>query len=96
MQQLLGSLGPGLLTPHIEPLMARLRALLEGESIPAEEFEKRIRIQKLHAWTYEPEHFGPIATAVLQKRRLIIEHDQQVRRQDHHTRNVTPTTEPLP
>lgn len=77
MQQLLGNLGPGLLTPHIEPLMARLRALLEGENVPADAFEKRIRIQKLHARTYEPEHFKPIATAVLQRKRLQIEHSSK-------------------
>lgn len=29
MRELLGSLSPGLLTPHIEPLLSRLRMLLE-------------------------------------------------------------------
>ena len=77
MQQLLGSLGPGLLTPHIEPLMARLRGLLESENIEADTFEKRIRIQKLHARTYEPERFKPIATAVLQRKRLQIDHQSK-------------------
>ena len=74
MQQLLGSLSPGLLTPHIEPLMARLRMLLDSEDIPATDVEKRIRIQKLHARPYEPEHFIPIASAVLQRKRIVIEH----------------------
>jgi predicted DNA-binding transcriptional regulator YafY len=74
MQQLLKSLGPGLLTKHIEPLLARLRLLLDSENIPVEAFEKRIRIQRLSARTYEPEHFLPVATAVLQGRRLVIDH----------------------
>ncbi|MBS1169613.1 MAG: hypothetical protein H6R01_531 [Burkholderiaceae bacterium] len=74
MQQLLGSLSPGLLTPHIEPLMARLRMLLDSEGIPATDIEKRIRIQKLHARPYEPQHFIPIANAVLQRKRIAIEH----------------------
>lgn len=78
MQQLLSSLGPGVLTPHIEPLLARLRMLLDREDMPADAVEKRIRIQKVNARAYEPEHFGPIATAVLQRRRIVI---------DHHNRN---------
>ena len=78
MQQLLGSLGPGLLAPHVEPLLTRLRMLLDRENMPADAVEKRIRIQNVNARAYEPEHFGPIATAVLQRRRIVI---------DHHNRN---------
>jgi predicted DNA-binding transcriptional regulator YafY len=78
MQALLGSLGPGLLTPHIDPLLTRLKMLLDREDMPAEAVEKRIRIQRVNARAYEPEHFGPIATAVLQRRRIVI---------DHHNRN---------
>ena len=89
MQQLLGSLGPGLLTPHVEPLMARMRALLEGENVPSDVFEKRIRIQKLHARTYEPDHFGPIATAVLQRKRLQIAHQSKFDGKATH-REVSP------
>jgi len=74
MQQLLTSLGPGLLTPHIEPLLARLRMLLDREGIPPQAIEKRIRIQRQNARAYEPEHFPPIATAVLQRKRLQIDH----------------------
>ena len=82
MQQLLGSLGPGLLTPHIDPLLSRLRMLLDREDIPADAVENRIRIQNVNARAYEPEHFGPIATAVLQRRRIVI---------DHHNRNRNET-----
>lgn len=82
MQQLLGSLGPGLLTPHIEPLLTRLRMLLDRDDMPADAVEKRIRIQKVNARAYEPEHFAPIATAVLQRRRLVV---------DHHNRNRNET-----
>ena len=82
MQQLLGSLGPGLLTPHIEPLLSRLRMLLDREDMPADAVENRIRIQNVNARAYEPEYFGPIATAVLQRRRIVI---------DHHNRNRNET-----
>lgn len=79
MQQLLGSLGPGLLTPHIEPLLTRLRMLLDREDVPVDAVEKRIRIQKVNARAYEPEFFGPIATAVLQRRRIVIDHHNRSR-----------------
>lgn len=79
MQQLLSSLGPGLLTPHIEPLLTRLRMLLDRENVPAEAVEKRIRIQKVNARAYEPEFFGPIATAVLRRRRIVIDHHNRSR-----------------
>lgn len=79
MQELLGSLSPGLLTPHIEPLLSRLRMLLDREDMPADSVEKRIRIQKTHARAYEPEHFSPIATAVLQRRRIVIDHHNRSR-----------------
>lgn len=79
MQQLLSSLGPGLLTPHVEPLLARLRALIENEKMPADAFEKRIRIQRLNARTYEPAHFPPVVTAVLQRKRLVIAHHNKFR-----------------
>lgn len=74
MQALLASLGPGLITPHVEPLLVRLRMLLDRESMPADSVMRRIRIQRSAARTYEPQHFTPLATATLQRRRAHIEH----------------------
>lgn len=74
MRQLLTSLGPGLLSTHVEPLLAKLRMLLDSKDVPIEAFEKRIRIQRLSARPYEPEHFLPVVTAVLQRKRLVIDH----------------------
>ena len=79
MRELLGSLSPGLLTPHIEPLLSRLRMLLDREDMPADSVEKRIRIQKLNARSYESENFSPIATAVLKRRRIVIDHHNRSR-----------------
>jgi len=89
MQQLLTSLGPGLLTPHVEPLLVRLRTLLDQENTPLDAFEKRIRILRLNARTYEPEHFQPIATAVLQRRQINIIHYNKSRN-DTVPRDVSP------
>lgn len=70
MQHLLRSLGPGLLSPHVDPLLTRLKLLLESAEIPMDSVEKRIRILRVNARSYEPEHFSPIATAVLQRKKL--------------------------
>jgi predicted DNA-binding transcriptional regulator YafY len=72
MQHLLQNLGPGLLSPHVDPLLARLKLLLESAEIPMNSVEKRIRILRVNARSYEPEHFAPIATAVLQRKKLEI------------------------
>ena len=70
MRHLLQNLGPGLLSPHVDPLLTRLKLLLESADIPVDSVEKRIRILRANARSYEPEHFAPIATAVLQRKRL--------------------------
>lgn len=72
MQQLLENLGPGLLAHHVEPLLSRLKMLLDSADIPIDSVEKRIRILRANARAYEPEHFSPIASAVLQRKKLRI------------------------
>lgn len=70
MQQLLKELEPGLLTPHVTPLMSRLKALLGSENLPAEEIEKRIRVIRMASRSAKVEHFEAAASAVLTRRRL--------------------------
>lgn len=74
MEALLESLGPGLLTPHIQPLLTRLRAMLDREDIPLETVSQRIRVMRSSGRRYEPRHFTPIAHAVLKRQRLMIDH----------------------
>ncbi|MCX9157792.1 WYL domain-containing protein [Niveibacterium sp. 24ML] len=74
MEALLECLGPGLLTPHVQPLLTRLRAMLDREDIPLEVVNKRIRVMRLSGRRYEPRHFTPIAHAVLKRQRLVIDH----------------------
>jgi predicted DNA-binding transcriptional regulator YafY len=89
MQQLLQNLGPGLLSPHIEPLLARLKMLLESADVPAGSVENRIRILRANARAYEPEHFAPVATAVLQRKRLEISYYTRSRNETQD-RTVSP------
>jgi predicted DNA-binding transcriptional regulator YafY len=72
MQSLLASLQPGLLEPHVKPLLARLRAALGSGEHPADEIERRIRIIHLGARRLALPHFERVASAVLNRRRLHI------------------------
>lgn len=86
MQQMLKNLEPGLLAPHVEPLLARLRLLLAEGDVPIGEVEKRIHFHRHAARSHESKHFTPIATAVLQRKRLVLDHvvrsrNERVRRE---------------
>ena len=74
MQHLLKGLEPGLLTPHVQPLLTRLEKLLAGEGaaggIAPDEIERRIRIIRIAARPTKLEFFELAATAVLKRLRL--------------------------
>ena len=72
MQHLLADLQPGLLEPHVKPLLARLRALLGSGEHSADEIERRIRILHLGARAVQMPHFEQVASAVLDRKRLDI------------------------
>lgn len=84
MYQMLSNLGNGLLTPHIQPLLARLNALMGSRDDSAEEIRKRIRILNMAARTERPEHFEAVASATIRRRRLRIA---------YHARSSNVTTE---
>ncbi|MFT3849309.1 MAG: YafY family protein [Propionivibrio sp.] len=73
MQHLLANLDTGgLLGPHIQPLLARLTALIGAADNPAEEVVKRIRILTLGARHVPLDHFQSIGAALLRRKRLIV------------------------
>ncbi len=81
MRHLLKGLEPGILAPHVEPLMARLMAILEPppgaggqrpERPSLKEIEDRIRIVRLAARPMKLEFFELAATATLGRQRLAI------------------------
>ncbi|MDB5796394.1 MAG: Helix-turn-helix type 11 domain protein [Paucimonas sp.] len=73
MQHLLAKLDTGgLLGPHIQPLLARLSGLLGTADNPAEEVEKRVRIQTVGAREFHLDHFQTVGSALLRRRRLMI------------------------
>lgn len=79
MQHLLETLQPGLLTPHVKPLLERLRALLDKGDHTAEEVERRIHVLQQAARKAKLEHFEVVAAAVLKRKRLAIEHHNRER-----------------
>jgi predicted DNA-binding transcriptional regulator YafY len=70
MQHLLAGLEPGLLTPHVQPLLGRLRTLLSGEDHSPDEIERRIRVLRIAARPVKLQYFELAATATLKRKRL--------------------------
>lgn len=90
MQHLLASLdGGGLLGPHIQPLLARLTAILDSGQQPADEVRKRIRIEAIGARRFELAHFQTVGSALLQRRRLLIDYDARSKN-ERTRREVSP------
>lgn len=89
MQQLLRNLEPGLLAEHVAPLLARLQTILGEGNVAVGDIEKRIRFHRQAARVHDGKHFTLVATAVLQRKRLVIDH--YVRARDETvTREVSP------
>src|SRR5438067_10439005 len=87
--RMLGDVQPGMLDGQIEPLRARLRAILGTGDHSWEEVEKRIRIFQPERRAGDPKHFGIAATAVLRRAKLWIRHFNRTRGEETE-REVSP------
>src|SRR5690606_26066081 len=68
MQHLLANLDPGgILAPHVQPLMARLNALLGAAENTAEEVRKRVLITGVGKREMNLDHFENIGSALLRR-----------------------------
>ena len=73
MQHLLANLDPGgILAPHVQPLMARLNALLGAAENTADEVRKRVLILGIGKRAMKLDHFEAIGSALLRRKRLNI------------------------
>ncbi|MCM2308645.1 MAG: YafY family transcriptional regulator [Sulfuritalea sp.] len=73
MQHLLTDLDPGgILTPHIQPLIARLNGLLGTAENTAEEIRRRVLIVGLGKRELKLAHFEKVGAALLRRKRLAI------------------------
>ena len=86
MQRLLESLEPGLLGPHVAPLLERLQSAIGSAAHPAAEVQKRIRILHSAKRALPLQHFQVAAMAVLERRKLHITYYSRAR--DTQTRRV--------
>jgi len=85
MQHLLAQLDRGgLLGGHIQPLQARLAALLGSADDTALDVARRIRIETVGAREYQLGHFQAVGSALLRRKRLLI--DYHARGNDSVTR----------
>jgi predicted DNA-binding transcriptional regulator YafY len=89
MQSLLSQLQPGLLGPHIAPLKARLRAVIESGKHPAEDVESRIRLLNVAARPVPDKYFELVAGALLSGQRLQIRYHGRAK-DDVTEREVSP------
>ena len=73
MQRLLANLDPGgILTPHIQPLIARLNSLLGSAENTADEIRRRVLIVGLGKRDLKLAHFEKVGSALLRRKRLAI------------------------
>ena len=86
MKQLLENLQPGLLGPHVEPLLKRLVAAIGSQEHPADEVARRIRILHMAHRAVPLKHFQAAAQALLERRRLAITYYTRAR--DEETQRV--------
>jgi predicted DNA-binding transcriptional regulator YafY len=89
MQQLLAGLQPGLLEPHVGPLLERLKALLATGDHSSAEVQRRVRILHMGSRHLNLRYFQVVAAGVLRRRRIHIVH---FNRQNGATvaRNISP------
>ena len=71
---LLEGIEPGLLGPHVQPLKARLAALLATEGIDPESVSQRVRLIQNLKRSMPVKHFQLVARATLDQKRIKLHH----------------------
>ena len=89
MQALLSEMQPGLLGPHIAPLQARLRAVIESGKHPAGDVESRVKLLSVAARPVTDKNVEVVAAALLGRQRLQILYYSRVRNESS-IREVSP------
>lgn len=89
MHQLLSDLEPGLLAPHVTPLLSRLEAIVgkDGESFA--EAANRIRLARIGMRRSNPMHFAVVSRATLTRKRIQVRHYNRTTNQ-HSDRELSP------
>jgi predicted DNA-binding transcriptional regulator YafY len=72
-QKLLADIEPGILAAQLQPLQARLTALLESGGHPIDQISKRVRLLAMNRRSVEPRFFTEIAIGLMERRRIEID-----------------------
>jgi predicted DNA-binding transcriptional regulator YafY len=89
MQRLLENLEPGLLGPHVAPLLGRLKTAIGSANHSEQEIQTRIRILHLAKRAMPLKHFQLAARALLERRRLRIAYYSRARDEETQ-RDISP------
>ncbi|CAK0780264.1 WYL domain protein [Gammaproteobacteria bacterium] len=81
MYQLLSELEPGLLAPHVAPLLSRLKSIVCKDGQAFEEVASRIRMVRIGMRRKKPVHFAVVSRATLARKRILVLHYK--RSEDH-------------
>lgn len=74
MHQLLSELEPGLLAPHVAPMLSRLENILGREKLDFSQLANRIRLARTGKRRKNPVHFGVVSRSVLERQRIHVQH----------------------
>ncbi|MEA3348072.1 MAG: YafY family protein [Pseudomonadota bacterium] len=74
MESLLANIQPGLLEPHLAPLKKRIRELLKSSGYPAADIVDKVKVLHFAARPVLRKHFPMIMTALLEEKRVRIDH----------------------
>lgn len=88
-KHLLEEIQPGILEPHIRPLISRLEGLLDSSDHSVEEIENRISIETPARRPVNGKIFGLCVSGVLRRRQLKIRHRSRYN-EDVSVRHVSP------
>lgn len=88
-KHLLEEIQPGILEPHIRPLITRLEGLLDSADHSVEEIENRISIDTPARRPVNGKIFGLCVSGVLNRKQLLIQHRSRYN-EDVSSRHVSP------
>jgi len=89
MHQMLSELEPGLLAPHVAPLLSRLEIIVGGDGRQFDDVSKKIRLARTGTRRKNPEYFGVVTRAILERKRIHIRHFNRPRN-EYTERELSP------
>jgi len=87
--QLLCDLEPGLLAPHVAPLLSRLEAIVGQDDQNFSQVANRIRLARIGKRRKNPAHFSVVSRAVLERQQLQVRHFSR-EHDSHSDRTLSP------